>query len=108
DKETTVIAVNPAIERMFAVTQSRAQGKTFLEIIPNNDIAEVINQVLRSNTIVSRELAIVWPVHKTLQLNAVPIVEAGAVAGCLIVAHDVTEMRRLETVRTDFVSNVSH
>ena len=108
DKETAVIAVNPAIERMFAVTQSRAQGKTFLEIIPNNDIAEVINQVLRSNTIVSRELAIVWPVHKILQLNAVPIVEAGAVAGCLIVAHDVTEMRRLETVRTDFVSNVSH
>ena len=108
DKETAVIAVNPAIERMFAVTQSRAQGKTFLEIIPNNDIAEVIHQVLRSNTIVSRELAIVWPVHKILQLNAVPIVEAGAVAGCLIVAHDVTEMRRLETVRTDFVANVSH
>lgn len=108
DKEAAFVSVNPAIERMFAIDQAYAQGKTFLEVIPNNDIAEVISQVLKTNIIVSRELALVWPVRKTLQLNAVPIVEAGAVTGCLIVAHDVTEMRRLETVRTDFVANVSH
>ena len=108
DKEAAFVSVNPAIERMFVIDQAYAQGKTFLEVIPNNDMAEVISQVLKTNVVVSRELAIVWPVHKTLQINAVPIESAGSVTGCLIVAHDVTEMRKLETVRRDFVANVSH
>jgi two-component system, OmpR family, phosphate regulon sensor histidine kinase PhoR len=58
--------------------------------------------------VVSRELELVWPVHKTLQINAAPIMGGGSVAGCLMVAHDVTEIRKLEIIRTDFVANASH
>ena len=45
----------------------------------------------------------------TLDLIASPLVDANAhVAGAVVVLHDVTELQRLETVRRDFVANVSH
>jgi two-component system phosphate regulon sensor histidine kinase PhoR len=47
-------------------------------------------------------------VHRVFEVNATPIFDNSVVSGCLIVIHDITEIRRLETVRSDFVANVSH
>jgi two-component system phosphate regulon sensor histidine kinase PhoR len=49
-----------------------------------------------------------WPVQKIFQINASPVFEKGIVSGCLLVIHDMTEIRKLETMRRDFVANVSH
>ncbi|MDD5347652.1 MAG: ATP-binding protein, partial [Candidatus Omnitrophica bacterium] len=108
DKEQMVLSVNSTVEKIFGVARQEAEGRLFLEAIRNADIAEVVNLVLARGEAVSRELSIVWPVKKTFQINAAPIFETGAVAGCLLVVHDITEIRRLETIRSDFVANVSH
>jgi two-component system phosphate regulon sensor histidine kinase PhoR len=41
-------------------------------------------------------------------INASPILENDNVAGCLLVIHDISEIRRLEKVRADFIANASH
>ncbi|HAN05532.1 MAG TPA: hypothetical protein DCW72_03060 [Elusimicrobia bacterium] len=43
-----------------------------------------------------------------LAVSAAPILEGGAVRGCVLVARDITGPRKLETMRKDFVANVSH
>ena len=108
NKAAVIITVNEAIERMFDVSVKAVEGKIFLEAIPNNDISEIITRVFKNAKLVTQELAIVWPVSKLLQINASPIFQKQEVAGCLLVMHDITEIRRLETVRSDFVANVSH
>ena len=108
DKDTRVLLLNPSAEHIFNVASNGALGKIFLEVFPNNDIVEVIAQALKKGEFISKELALIWPVQKVFQVNASPIFESDVVNGCLLVIHDITETRRLETMRRDFVANVSH
>ncbi len=57
----------------------------------------------------SQELSLFGPPREVLQLNAVPLRDAdGGVVGAAAFVRDVTEARRIESVRRDFVANVSH
>jgi two-component system, OmpR family, phosphate regulon sensor histidine kinase PhoR len=107
-KSSRIISVNPTIEKIFGVSNAEVSGKFFLEAIRNNDISELIKEVVSKRQFISKELDLAWPVQKIFQINASPIFEKDAVSGCLVVIHDITEIRKLETMRRDFVANVSH
>jgi len=108
DKKGRIISINPTIETIFGVSKKDAEGKIFLEAIRNNDIPEVINAVLIKGQGASAELTLMYPVSRIFEINATPIFDNNEVAGCLVVIHDITEIRRLETIRSDFIANVSH
>ncbi len=108
DASQRVITVNPTIERIFAVAKKKVEGRIFLETIRNASFGILINQVLGKRIPVSAEIALSHPRPSVFEVNAAPIFEAGQISGCLVVVHDITEIRRLETVRSDFVANVSH
>ncbi|MDD5194675.1 MAG: ATP-binding protein [Candidatus Omnitrophica bacterium] len=108
DESSRIISVNPTIEKIFSVSRKEVEGKVFLEAIRNNDTYEIINSVLANGESLSAEISLILPVHKTFEINVTPIFDNNTVSGCLIVIHDITEIRRLETVRSDFVANVSH
>ena len=108
DKASYIVSINPTIEKIFNVLKKEVKGKAFLEVIRNNDIYEIISNVLNEGKSFSAEISLVLPVHKIFEINATPIFDNNIVNGCLVVIHDITEMRRLETVRSDFVANVSH
>ena len=54
------------------------------------------------------ELRLASPLERRLQVNALPLRLAADEVGVVMVLHDITELRRLEQVRTEFVANVSH
>lgn len=108
DKSSHIVSINPTVEKIFKITKQDVEGKLFLEVIRNNDIAEIINNVLKNRRFFSCELLLVWPVQKIFRVDATPIFEKEMVSGCLVMIHDITEIRRLETMRKDFVANVSH
>jgi len=108
DKTSRIISINQTIEKIFNISREKAEGKVFLETIRNNSIYEVISNVLTAGKTLSTEISLVLPVHKTFEINATPIFDNDIIGGCLLVIHDITEIRRLETIRSDFVANVSH
>ena len=108
DQESRIVSVNPTIEKIFGISVKDAAGKIFLEAIRNNDISEVLNKALKQKEYVCTEIALIYPAHKTFEVSATPLFENNSVSGCLAVIHDITEIRRLEIVRRDFVANVSH
>lgn len=108
DEDTRIISFNSSAEKIFGIKKSGAEGKFFLEAIPNNDIAEIIDNILKTGKFQSKELTLVWPVQRIFQVNASALFDNGTVSGCLVVIHDITEIRKLEKIRSDFVANVSH
>ncbi len=104
DGNGRIAMVNPALRSMLLLG-SDVVGKYPLEVIRHPDFAALLDQSKGSGepVPVEIELVAVKPTH--LLVQAVRIAETG---GLLIVLVDVTEIRRLERVRTDFVANVSH
>jgi two-component system, OmpR family, phosphate regulon sensor histidine kinase PhoR len=103
-----VISINSAVEKIFAITHRRGEKRPLLEIIRNNDIFEIMNKALIKGEVFSKDVSLSYPVKRIFRINASPVFEKGIVSGCLVVIHDITEIRRLETMRRDFVANVSH
>ena len=55
-----------------------------------------------------REVELHTPNHRILEVNAMPLPLSDSLQGIVLVLHDITELRRLEQVRAEFVANVSH
>jgi two-component system, OmpR family, phosphate regulon sensor histidine kinase PhoR len=108
DKHTRIISLNPSAETLFGLDPHKALGRLFLESVRNNDIAELLSSVLEGGAHVTREVSVSWPQQKVFRINASPIAAQGAAHGCLLVIDDVTEIRKLERMRSDFVANISH
>ena len=108
DKQSRIISMNPSIKSIFDIRSDSSFGKPVIEIIRNNELAEIVKSVLNSGQAVSRELTLLWPVEKVFQVNAAPVIEKGTCSACLLVIHDISEIRKLENMRRDFVANVSH
>ncbi len=74
-------------------------------------VEEALNELLdgaRSGEPGERELQLFGPPREVLQLRALPLRADGRVAGAVAFVRDVSEARRVESVRRDFVANVSH
>jgi two-component system phosphate regulon sensor histidine kinase PhoR len=105
DREGRVELVNPALSEMLLLP-SDARGQTPLEVIRHADLKQLLDQVARSGEPSSRELDVGGLRPRRLLVRAAPL--PGDEGGILAVFVDLTEMRRLETMRRDFVANVSH
>jgi len=79
-------------------------------VIRNVDLHDVLGEsrLVADGAVVSREIKLSEPSGRVLQVHAVPLRFTGEARGVVMVLHDITELRRLEQVRTEFVANVSH
>ncbi|HWO94666.1 MAG TPA: ATP-binding protein, partial [Dehalococcoidia bacterium] len=98
--------MNPSAEEILGMTREEAQGKPLLYALHQPEVHSRLTLVAeeRRNEALSIELG---PQRRWLRVLIMPLRDAGDWA-FLIILVDLTEMRRLETVRRDFVSNVSH
>jgi len=105
-----VVLMNERARTMFGLQTARPEGTPLLEVVRHVGLHELVGRCRLSGegTVVRRELRVAGPVERILQANAVPLRLAADDPGVVMVLHDITELRRLEQVRTEFVANVSH
>ncbi len=110
DGRDVILLLNERARSMFALDATRGEGKPFLEVIRNTELHEAFREgrAAGESNVSNREVRLVSPVDRRVQVNAVPLRLGGNEIGVVMVLHDVTELRRLEQVRTEFVANVSH
>ena len=106
DRDGLITFTNAAAEALFRVSRAEAVGKPFLHVVRDHELNELAS---RCATLGERGLRVIayGPEQRWLQASAVPIEGGGDWAG-LVILHDLSEVRRLDTVRRDFITNVSH
>jgi two-component system, OmpR family, phosphate regulon sensor histidine kinase PhoR len=110
DGHDRVLFMNERARGLLGVSPHLAGPKPLLEVVRHAELhaAASAARAASGGEPVRRELTLVWPVRRVVQVNALPLVFGTAVKGAVMVLDDVTELRRLERVRTEFVANLSH
>jgi len=108
DCRARVLQVNPALERMFDVTGMEARGRPCSDVFRHPQLDTLVSTVLMKRVNEEDEI-LLHPSGRCLHIEASVTECDGENEACaVLVFHDITELRRLENIRKDFVANVSH
>jgi len=107
DGDGRVALANPALREMLLL-QNDVTGKLLLEVARNADLKLLLDEARQAAQPLSSELELGSLKPRRVLVHASALSEAEDVGSLLVVFVDVTDLRRLETLRRDFVANVSH
>jgi two-component system, OmpR family, phosphate regulon sensor histidine kinase PhoR len=125
DAEERLVFSNQAFSKILNLDSTSGEGRPLIEVLRNSELLGLIRRALKGEeglqsdilmgTIQPRCFSVTAAPVKALESEPIPAAqtahparEAGRPSGAVVVLHDVTELRRLERVRQDFVANVSH
>jgi two-component system phosphate regulon sensor histidine kinase PhoR len=106
DRDGRLQLVNRGAQQMLHIDTS-ALGRRYVEAIRHPDISEQLGATLRGDEADARELKLTRDPGRTFVARAAPVAAAGG-GGAVLVLHDITDLRRADQIRRDFVANVSH
>src|SRR6266571_3876118 len=105
DSKRHVILANKAFRNLFALPEI-SEGTPLLEIVRDATLDRVIDDAFDRGAPVRSDLVLDG---SQVELDAVATRnDAGEITGALVLFHDITELKKIDQVRRDFVANVSH
>ena len=109
DAQERILHINRAARRLLGVGV-RVEGRSVWEVTEVREAAEILTSCLRTASERVGELQLERaPRNQFVELHGAPLLaEDGSPVGSVLVLYEVTELRHLESVRQDFVANVSH
>jgi len=108
DARGKIILANPSLRKLFFI-DTAPEGKTPLEVIRNSAVQNIVDKVLKGyQRIAAEEIIVSTPEEKFIKVSGVAIIKGKQIDGAIFVFHDISELRKLEKIRQDFVANVSH
>ena len=108
DHKGVIEFANPTFCTLFELADD-PKGKTVMEAIRIHQANELIERLREENSVVQEEFMLPNLNERFLQVNGVAIREKqGRHRGAILMFHDLTQLRRLENLRQEFVANVSH
>lgn len=108
DSKYTVINMNRSAVSLFSIRQNPI-GKPLQELIRDNSLHEFAERIFNEEKSIEGELIYKNGIERYLQMRGSVLKDSdGNVIGALVVLADVTQIRKLEKLRHEFVANVSH
>lgn len=108
DTDGKTFLVNSAACNMFGINRERALNKHVREVFNNDQLDTLVKETLKSGDAHTLETPDLLPGETVFRLHITPIKGSKGSLGVAITAHDITELKRLEKIRVEFVANVSH
>lgn len=103
DRNNMVIMINPYAKKIFGVAKDII-GQNLLDNIRDFELENIFHQSDNNY----KEIKILWPQERELRIKTADIINRSEHIGTVAVVQDITEVKKLEKMRTQFVANVSH
>lgn len=107
DRDERVVHLNQMAARLLAIRED-VRSHPLWEVTSHHEVVETAAEAMAKAERVQRAWIQPGPLDRVFDLRASPLFTDGEVVGAVLVLEDVTQLRRLETMRRDFVGNVSH
>ncbi len=128
DARERLVFFNRAFSESLNLDPAEIEGRSLIEVVRNSDLLGLIRRALKGEEGLRTDMVVGIVQQRTFSISAAPVraLETPSASGwepatplpsapgterptgAVVVLHDVTELRRLERVRQDFVANVSH
>jgi two-component system, OmpR family, phosphate regulon sensor histidine kinase PhoR len=107
DARQRIVLANEAARRLFDFRPPTVEGRSLLEVIRNHALHEAVTSVLTTSESQQFEIRRAGPPAMSVNIHVQPL-PGEPCPGVVLVIHDTTALRRLESIRREFVANVSH
>ncbi len=109
DKNERIITINDAAVKIFGLSASQLKSRYILEIARHFELEQFIQKALVTQEPVDDDIVIAGDEEQILNIHSTALYDSGnRRMGTLIIFHDITRIRRLETMHKEFAANVSH
>jgi PAS domain S-box-containing protein len=109
DSDTRVRLMNSAARHMFGVPTDDGTGKPLAQVIRDEDVHDLIRSCLSGDAEASAELSVYSPEERIYQVQTALLKgEGNGISGVVATFNDITELRSVERMKSEFVSTVSH
>jgi len=102
DRNQRIMLINPYAKKIFGIEKDII-GEKLLNTIRDFELEDIIK-----NKEYERLITIFWPIKRDLRIKTADIIYGGETIGTVAVIHDITDIKKLENMRSQFVTNVTH
>ncbi len=109
DEKERVVTLNRAVAEFLNLDIGKASGKAIQEIVRLSDLHDLIAEATKSAGTVEAEISLPGFSERVLQVHGTALKDSnGSRIGILLVFNDISRLKKLESIRRDFIANVSH
>ena len=109
DSEERIVSINRVAAQLFENEPENCRDKSIQEVIRSPALQQFIQSALSNPGPAEEDITVFQNEERVIDVKSSPLLDANQQQkGALVVFNDVTQMRRLENMRRDFVANVSH
>ncbi|MDG2174794.1 MAG: ATP-binding protein [Gammaproteobacteria bacterium] len=108
--DQNILHINEAAARMLSINEKSCIGKPLWKETRNQEIINALDEAIKTHSVINTQVQLSKDkIQQTVELYVASLSdEDDKPIGAVLVLHDITELKNLERVRTDFVANASH
>lgn len=104
-----MLLINSPIFKMFDIRTKDIIGKSFWEVLRNEEVNSLLKDSIRNKQAVRKELHVIVPSENYFDVQTSTVFDnSSKFLGLIAVFHNITELKSIERMRAEFTANVSH
>ncbi|MBC8401400.1 MAG: PAS domain-containing protein [Candidatus Marinimicrobia bacterium] len=109
DLEERIIRMNRSAGKLLNCKPKKVTGKSLVEVVRNPSLQNFIRELLTTKSRAETEITLIGIEEQHLRVSGAPLLDqADSCRGVVVVLNDITQLKRLEHIRQEFVGNVAH